>query len=90
MVGAVCEAGGLADTVINASPAGLAAGAATGVQFHPVTAQALAQALMKLVKLYDDRPTWTRMMKNAMASPVSWEHSAATYAALYSEMVKTA
>ncbi|NVK61912.1 MAG: glycogen synthase GlgA [Rhodobacteraceae bacterium] len=86
----VALTGGLADTVINASPAGLAAGAATGVQFHPVTAQALAQALMKLVKLYDDRPTWTRMMKNAMASPVSWEHSAATYAALYSEMVKTA
>ncbi|MFC4733411.1 glycogen synthase GlgA [Salipiger abyssi] len=84
----VALTGGLADTVINASPAGLAAGAATGLQFHPVTAQALAQALMKLVKLYEDRATWTKMMKNAMAAPVSWEHSAADYATLYREMVK--
>ena len=78
--------GGLADTVINASPAGLAAGAATGLQFHPITAQALAQALMKLVNLFQDRETWTRMMKNAMAAPVSWDHSAATYAKLYAEL----
>ncbi|KAA8607342.1 glycogen synthase [Salipiger aestuarii] len=82
--------GGLADTVINASPAGLAAGCATGLQFHPLNAQSLAQALMTLVKLHADGPTWARMMANAMASPVSWEHSAATYAALYAEMVKTA
>ena len=80
--------GGLADTVINASPAGLAAGAATGLQFHPLTAQALAQALMKLVNLYQDRDTWTKMMKNAMAAPVGWDQSAATYAALYAEMVR--
>lgn len=85
----VALTGGLADTVINASPAGLAAGCATGVQFHPLNAQSLAQALMTLVKLYADRPVWRRMMKNAMASPVGWEHSAATYAALYAEMVKT-
>lgn len=85
----VALTGGLADTVINASPAGLAAGAATGVQFHPVTAQALAQALMKLVNLYQDQPTWKRMMRNAMAAPVDWDHSAADYAALYAGMVKT-
>ncbi|MBU2962235.1 glycogen synthase GlgA [Citreicella sp. C3M06] len=85
----VALTGGLADTVINASPAGLAAGCATGIQFHPLNAQSLAQALMSLVKLHADRPVWKRMMKNAMASPVGWEHSAATYAALYAEMVKT-
>ena len=86
----VALTGGLADTVINASPAGLAAGCATGLQFHPLNAQSLAQALMTLVKLHADGPTWARMMANAMASPVSWEHSAATYAALYAEMVRTA
>ena len=84
----VALTGGLADTVINASPAGLAAGCATGVQFHPVTAQALAQAMMRLITLYQDKETWTRMMTNAMASPVSWTHSAAKYAALYQDMVK--
>ena len=80
--------GGLADTGINASPAGLGAGAATGLQFHPLTAQALAQELVKLVNLYQDRVTWTKMMKNAMAAPVGWDQSAATYAALYAEMVR--
>ena len=60
----------------------MAAGAATGLQFHPLTAQALAQALMKLVNLYQDRDTWTKMMKNAMAAPVGWDQSAAAYAAL--------
>lgn len=84
----VALTGGLADTVINASPAGLAAGCATGLQFHPVTAQALAQAMMRLITLYQDKETWTRMMTNAMASPVSWTHSAAKYAALYQDMVK--
>lgn len=84
----VALTGGLADTVINASPAGLAAGCATGLQFHPVSAQALAQAMMRLITLYQDKETWTRMMTNAMASPVSWTHSAAKYAALYQDMVK--
>ncbi|EPX76095.1 glycogen synthase GlgA [Salipiger mucosus] len=85
----VARTGGLADTVIDASPAGVAAGAATGVQFHPVTAQALAQALMKLVKLHQEPDTWSRMMRNAMAAKVGWDQSAAAYAALYEEMVKT-
>ena len=43
---------------------------------------------MKLVNLYQDRDTWTKMMKNAMAAPVGWDQSAATYAALYAEMVR--
>ncbi|MEB3418919.1 glycogen synthase GlgA [Salipiger marinus] len=86
----VALTGGLADTVINASPAGLAAGCATGVQFQPVTAQALAHALMRLVSLYQQKPVWTRMMANAMASPVGWSQSATAYAALYAQMVKPA
>ncbi|WP_417741258.1 glycogen synthase GlgA [Salipiger sp.] len=80
--------GGLADTVVNASPAGLASGAATGLQFHPLTAQALAQEFMKLVNLYQDRETWNRMMKNAMAAPVGWDQSATAYASLYAELVR--
>lgn len=86
----VAMTGGLADTVVDASPAGLAARAATGVQFHPVTAQALAHAFTRLIRLYHDRPTWELMMKNAMAAPFDWTRSAATYAALYAEMTRPA
>ena len=86
----VALTGGLADTVINASAAGLAAGAATGLQFHPITAQALAQALLRLVDLWHQPRVWDRMARNAMAHPVGWDSSAAAYAALFSELTTPA
>jgi starch synthase len=83
----VALTGGLADTVIPASPAALAAGASTGVQVHPLTAETLALGLMDLCALHADRATWTRMQENAMAQPVGWEASAAAYARLYREVL---
>jgi starch synthase len=75
--------GGLADTVIGVSPATLAAGAATGVTFHPVDAMAFGRALAQLVELYAQPKLWAKVRANAMAHPVGWETSAAAYAALY-------
>ncbi len=85
----VALTGGLADTVINASPAGLSAGAATGLQFYPVNADTLAQALVKLTTLWGDRAVWQRMMRNAMAHPVGWDVSARAYADLYKSLDTT-
>lgn len=82
--------GGLADTVINANPAALLQGVATGLQFHPVTTAALAQALTKLCDLYRKPQLWQQMMQNAMAQPVGWDTSAAAYADLFAEMVEDA
>lgn len=82
----VALTGGLADTVINASPAALATGVANGIQFSPVTAEALQNALSRLVALYKEPKTWSRLQRNAMAQPVGWDHSAASYAALYAEL----
>jgi starch synthase len=79
----VSAVGGLADTVINASPAAMGVGAATGVVFQPVDGLALAQALARLVLLYQDRNLWTSVQKAAMRQPVGWDRSAADYAALY-------
>lgn len=84
----VALTGGLADTVINASPAALAAGVATGVQFHPVTADALTGALSRLCDLWADPQLWGRMQGNAMAQPVGWGPSARAYAALYARVLK--
>lgn len=78
--------GGLADTVINASPAALARGVATGLQFSPVTADALQGALTRLCQLYRDRDSWSRIQDNAMAHPVGWDQSARAYAALYARL----
>ena len=79
----VALTGGLADTVINASPAALARKVATGIQFAPVTAGALRNALVRLGTLYKDRETWSRLQTNAMAQPVCWALSAKAYAELY-------
>ena len=79
----VAYTGGLADTVIPASPAGLRAQAATGVQFHPVTSDALSRAFDRLCDLYRQPEVWLRMQRNAMRHPVGWDQSAREYAALY-------
>ncbi len=79
----VARVGGLADTVIDANPAALAAGVATGIQFAPVAAGALTIAIRRAIALYRDPPTWRRIQANAMTADVSWARPAAAYAALY-------
>jgi len=79
--------GGLADTVIAANDAALRAGVATGIQFAPVTAQALAGALEQLCMLYDQPRLWAQIQANAMAHPVGWNTSAAQYADLYQAVI---
>ena len=78
--------GGLADTVIGASPATLAAGVATGVTFHPVDALAFGQALAQILALHAQPKVWDKLRANAMAQPVGWETSAAAYADLYERL----
>ena len=79
----VSYTGGLVDTVIDATPAGLRAGAATGVMFHPVTSDALARALDRLCDLYATPDLWLSLQKNAMSHSVGWDQSAADYLELY-------
>ncbi|WP_295078756.1 glycogen synthase GlgA [Tabrizicola sp.] len=82
----VSMVGGLADTVIGASPAALAAGAATGVTFHPVDALAFGRALTQLLELHHLPKLWSKLRANAMAQPVGWETSAVAYAGLYERL----
>ena len=83
----VALTGGLADTVIPATPASISAGVATGIQFYPVSAEALANALNKLCDLYDQADSWAKMQRNAMSQSVGWDQSAALYAALYKALM---
>ncbi len=82
----VALTGGLADTVINASPAALATGVATGVQFNPITHDSLITALDRLISLYNDPKTWAQLRKNAMKQPVGWGPSASSYTDLYRDV----
>lgn len=83
----VALTGGLADTVINASPAALATGVATGFQFFPVTAHALANTFVRLCNLFSDTKAWRAMQRAAMSQPVGWDSSAIAYKNLYSSAI---
>lgn len=86
----VALTGGLADTVINASPAALDRNVATGVQFFPVTAGALSNAFARLCDLYGQRQVWKTMQRNAMKQTVDWDASAGAYRAIYAALTGTA
>jgi starch synthase len=79
----VARTGGLADTVIDANEAAIAMGTGTGLQFSPVTAEALGMAIRRCAGLWADPPLWARLQANAMACPVSWARPAGHYAALF-------
>ena len=83
----VARTGGLADTIVDANEAALAAGVATGIQFAPVTADAFRRAIRRTLRLYGDQRLWSQMQKQGMKSDVSWNRSAAAYADLYQRLV---
>jgi starch synthase len=83
----VARVGGLADTVIDASPMALAAGAATGVQFAPVSIPMLEHAIRRAAAIFRDRPAWRRLQANGMATDVSWAGPARLYADLFRSLV---
>ena len=83
----VARTGGLADTLIDANDAALSAGFATGFQFGPVDGPALEDVLGRVQRVYSDPAQWTQMQKRGMQSDVSWQRSAAAYAALYRKLL---
>jgi starch synthase len=84
----VAHTGGLADTVIDASPMALAIGVATGVQFAPITSEMLEAAIRRTAALHRDPAGWRRMQANGMACDVSWRDPARRYAALFREVAR--
>jgi starch synthase len=84
----VARTGGLADTVIDANPAALAAGVATGIQMNAVSHNALAMAVSRAVELHRRPSAWKRLQKNGMKADFSWGASGAAYAALYRQLLE--
>ncbi|MDX3909758.1 MAG: glycogen synthase GlgA [Sphingobium sp.] len=84
----VARVGGLADTVIDANEAALAAGVATGIQFTPPDVASLRRAIERAVALHGDAPQWAAMQRAGMKADFSWGRSAARYAALYRSLVR--
>lgn len=81
----VHRVGGLADTVVDASPAHLAQGTATGIVFDTSEPQALCDAVTRAVGLFRDAVTWRRIIRTGMAQDFGWGESARQYQALYEQ-----
>ena len=83
----VARVGGLADTIIDANDAALAAQVATGIQFAPVDGLTLQGALSRAQWLYNQPSIWRGVQQRGMASDVSWGRSARAYADLYKHIL---
>ncbi|RZM28571.1 MAG: glycogen synthase GlgA [Sphingomonas sp.] len=84
----VARTGGLADTVIDANEAAVAAGVATGIQHDGITPEALSHALRRTIALYARPDHWAMLQRNAMRADFSWDESGRRYATLYSSLVE--
>ncbi|MDZ7749220.1 MAG: glycosyltransferase [Halofilum sp. (in: g-proteobacteria)] len=83
----VRRTGGLAETVVDTTPATLAEGTATGFHFDADTAAGLVAALRR-ARGYFVKPTqWRRLVDHAMRRDSSWARSARAYLDLYGAAV---
>jgi starch synthase len=100
----VRRTGGLADTVVDATPQALAEGTATGFSFHEglphdapesilqeARERTLREAAGRALELWaSDQPAWGRMMQTGMNADWSWTHSAQEYVRLYEDVHRRA
>jgi starch synthase len=82
----VARVGGLADSIVDANDAALAAGVATGLELLPVDAPSLTAAIARAISLHDDPRVWRRLQRNGMKTDVSWDRSSRQYADLYGRL----
>ncbi len=83
----VSRVGGLKDTIVDANEMALQADVATGLQFSPTTAEALALTLREAERLFEDAETWRKIQVNGMRTDVSWRNPARRYAKLFEDAV---
>ncbi|EZP48849.1 glycogen synthase GlgA [Sphingomonas sp. RIT328] len=86
----VARTGGLADTVIDANQAALAAGVATGFQHGETNYHTLAHAIARAIAAYARPDLWCTLQRNGMRADFSWSESGRRYADLYHSLTGTA
>jgi starch synthase len=80
----VHKTGGLADSVINATPETLESGTGNGFVFDYAEYQGLWYEISRAIETYRYKPEiWRQLMLNGMARDSSWKKSAEQYIELY-------
>jgi starch synthase len=82
----VHEVGGLADSVVAATPEAIAAGRATGIVFRLYDPDTFGSAIDQALALYDTPAQMESLIRAAMAADFSWDASGRAYEQLYEAM----
>lgn len=86
----VNNTGGLADSIVDANEANMAANTANGFVMQESNAGGLFTAIGRTLTLYQASPKeWRKLMKNGMQKELSWRNSALEYYALYQDLIKS-
>jgi starch synthase len=75
--------GGLADTVVDATPVTLADGTATGFSFAHADASGVAYGISRALEAKSRRQTWSALQRNGMQRDFGWTRTANRYVELY-------
>ena len=78
--------GGLADTVVNYSPAALADGSANGFVCQAATAEAILGTAGLATLVWQDKARWRQLQRNGMAGDFRWTGPARQYLDLYESL----
>jgi len=84
----VRSVGGLADSVVDASPNNLKDGIANGFSFHDYRSDVLVDQIRRAISLYHDRQTWNQLIQTGMQRDWSWKRSAGEYVRVYTQAKK--
>jgi starch synthase len=80
----VRETGGLADTVVRFNEK---TEEGNGFMFKSCEPTAMIKELKRALKIFEDKKTWLKIMKNGMKSDFSWNSSAKKYIDLYKTVI---
>jgi len=83
----VRRTGGLADTVVDATPQAIQARQATGFVFETENAWTLLDCIKRALAAYQDKALWQQLQRTGMTQDFSWQHSAEQYLQLYRRLL---
>jgi starch synthase len=81
----VRKTGGLADSIHDATQFNVERGRATGIVFASKTHEALTEAVVRALRLYEDQDLYLKIRDTGMAQNFSWDQAAEEYVRLYEE-----
>ncbi len=85
----VRKTGGLADSIVDATPDAIAGGMATGFVFEAYRPDAFLEAVTRALAAFRDPEMWRRLQRVGMGQDFSWNRAAARYLDAYRRVIAT-